>query len=199
MTARMNFPPSLILLILSYLHVDVTGTFVAPKALVSLVKTSPTTESLSCLHSLPPPLLDTNEQVLVPLSSSALDSTSTILSDGIAGTLTTIASVIAIIVFAFGALLLIMANIVIPQAAKELEEKARKEYPQEWAACEAKLEEGEVLAMRPDLIQELGRQVQEGDLKKFETMAKKEEENVDGSSERADVIDVEVITKQEDK
>lgn len=91
-------------------------------------------------------------------------------------------------------------------AAEELEQKARKEYPEYWAECEAKLEEGEVLAMRPDLIQELGRQVQEGDLKKFETEGN-EEATVETKNKQSsepkgstEVVDVEVITEtKEDK
>lgn len=141
------------------------------------------------------------------LSTSALSSSSsfTLLADGIGDTITTIASVIAIIVFVFGALLLVMANVVIPQAAQELERKAREEYPDYWAACKAKLEEGEILAMRPDLIQELGRQVQEADLKKFEamqstgtsdtTVIQEETQSSSSSSSGDNVADVEVITE----
>lgn len=135
------------------------------------------------------------------------ESSFTLLSDGIGDTITTIASIIAILVFGFGALLLIMANIVIPQAAQELETKARKEYPDYWAACEAKLEEGETLAMRPDLIQDLGRQVQEAELAKFEELQKQggsvvTEETVKETTKNTDtsaeIMDVEVITEKKD-
>jgi hypothetical protein len=197
MAALFSSLPSTILLVCILL--DSTVAFVMPKSFIPSIQ-APETVKLSALGASP-----FNHDLL---STSALSSSSpsfTFLADGIGGTITTIASVIAIIVFVFGALLLIMANIVIPQAAQELERKAREEYPHYWAACEAKLEEGEILAMRPDLIQELGRQVQEADLKKFEevqstgapdtTVIQEETQSSSSSSSGDDVVDVEVITE----
>jgi len=201
MTASTLLFTSTGLLVLPCLFVNSAMAFVPPRAFVPTIRAAaPSASSMSSLHALTPPLSNT-EQMLSPLVSS-LESSTTSLADGIGETLVTIASVVAIIFFGFGALLLIMANIVIPKAAEELEVKARKEYPEYWAACEAKLEEGETLAMRPDLIQELGRQVQEGDLKKFEAMAEQEESSSDSSSSSSssDVVDVEVIDEtKEDK
>jgi hypothetical protein len=48
------------------------------------------------------------------------------------------------------------ANWLIPQAAKQLEENCRKDFPELWVEYEAKLGAEETLAERPDLIQELG-------------------------------------------
>ena len=86
-----------------------------------------------------------------------------------------------------------MANIIIPKAAEELEQKARTEYPDLWAETEAKLDEGQVLAMRPDLIQDLGRQVQKADIAKFEALANQE------SKSESSVVDVQVIPESNDE
>lgn len=133
-------------------------------------------------------------------SSSSLQASlpsSQLLADGgIGETIATIVSVIAIIIFGFGALTLVMANIIIPKAAEELEAKAKREYPELWADTQAKLEEGEILAMRPDLIQDLGRLVQERDVTKFEAMAVVDEEE---SSTSSNVVDVEVITESKEE
>jgi hypothetical protein len=140
---------------------------------------------------------DRYSNVLVTASSfTDQTSFSLLLAEGeIANTITTIASVLVIIVFGLGALTLVMANIIIPKAAEELEQKARKEYPHLWAETEAKLQEGEVLAMRPDLIQDLGRQVQQGDIAKFEALAKEK------SDSESSAVNAEVITdsKEESK
>ncbi len=140
---------------------------------------------------------DIYSNVLVPTScftdeSSSLSSLLLSADGSVASTITTIVSVLVIIIFGLGALTLVMANVIIPKAAEELENKARTEYPDLWAGTEAKLEGEEVLAMRPDLIQELGRQVQQADIAKFEALQENE-----GSE--SNVVDVQVITDSNDE
>ena len=85
------------------------------------------------------------------------------------------------------------ANVVIPQAAQQLELQVKEKYPDLWREYEAKLEPGEVLAMRPDLIQELGNKMQQADFKEFERMRQQAQDSKDKNE---NVVDVEVISKE---
>lgn len=86
-----------------------------------------------------------------------------------------------------------VASVIIPQAAQELEVQVKEKYPDLWREYEAKLEPGEVLAMRPDLIQELGNKMQQADFKEFERR-KQQVQNAKDKNEN--VVDVEVISKE---
>jgi hypothetical protein len=101
------------------------------------------------------------------------------------GTIVVVALLVAISVF--------VANVIIPQAAQQLEVQVKEKYPDLWREYEAKLEPGEVLAMRPDLIQELGNKMQQADFKEFERM-KQQVQNAKDKNEN--VVDVEVISKE---
>jgi hypothetical protein len=61
----------------------------------------------------------------------------------------------------FGAgLVFLYASYIIPQAAKMLEEQTKELAPALWEEYSAKIEDGETLAMRPELMQELGEKMQ---------------------------------------
>ena len=183
------------LLLLLYLLVDDTVAFVSPKTFIPTVRAPAT--GVSLMSSLPSTLVVNGAEQSIILTTTSLESSTTFLAEeGAGGVLLTIASVIVILVFGFGALLLVMANIIIPKAAEELENKARKEYPELWAETEAKLEEDEVLAVRPDLMQSLGKQVQEADYAKFRELERRSVEGTETSME-SDIVDVEVITMDE--
>lgn len=47
-------------------------------------------------------------------------------------------------------------TMLIPKAAEELEKQARAEFPELWQEYQTRLDIGQNLAMRPDLMQELG-------------------------------------------
>lgn len=198
--ATLSTIPTILLLLCIFLSHTVA--FVVPTSIISSIQAStsafdvlPPTPFLVANADITSDLFATSLAAPLPLSSSYI-STLSIAEGGIGDALVTIVSVIAIVVFGFGALTLVMANIIIPKAAEELEAKARKEYPELWRATEAKLEEGEVLATRPDLIQDLGRLVQEGDMEKFQAMAEEEENKSESSS---NVVDVEIITETKDE
>lgn len=57
-------------------------------------------------------------------------------------------------------LALVMANIIIPAAARELEKECLELAPDLWTEYQAKLEPGQTIANRPDLMQELGGKLQ---------------------------------------
>lgn len=65
----------------------------------------------------------------------------------------------AILFFLFG-LTFLYASFIIPQAAQELEKECKELDPQLWEQYSAKLGEGETMATRPDLMQELGVKLQ---------------------------------------
>ncbi len=75
-------------------------------------------------------------------------------------TLRTIAVGITAVLFFLAGLTLVMANIIIPAAANELEKECKELSPELWDEYVAKLESGQTMATRPDLIQELGSKLQ---------------------------------------
>jgi hypothetical protein len=78
------------------------------------------------------------------------------LTSNLLGIATDIAfGIVGIFSFLAG-LAFLSANWLIPQAAKQLEDNCRKDFPDLWSEYEARLEPGESLVDRPDLIQELG-------------------------------------------
>lgn len=81
---------------------------------------------------------------------------SSLVTSNLLGIATDIAfGIVGIFSFLAG-LAFLSANWLIPQAARQLEDNCRKDFPDLWSEYEAKLEPGESLVNRPDLIQELG-------------------------------------------
>jgi len=92
--------------------------------------------------------------------------------------------VITALVLGFAGLTYIFAAIIVPQAAEQLERDTRRLRPELMEEYEAKLEDGETLASRPDLLQELGNVMQPIITADFEKSAqskssKKEKESKD--------------------
>jgi hypothetical protein len=79
---------------------------------------------------------------------------------GIFETIQTIAAGVTALVFFLAGLTLVMANIIIPAAANELEKECKELAPEKWDEYQAKLEPGETIAQRPDLMQALGSELQ---------------------------------------
>jgi hypothetical protein len=112
------------------------------------------------------------------------------LGEGLRGIAFGIIGVVAVIV----GIAFLVANFLIPQAAAEVEAQVKKNYPDLWREYEAKLDPGEVLAMRPDLIQELGNKMRQMDLEEFK---RKEREAQNKAKVKNDnIVDVEVISKE---
>jgi len=89
-------------------------------------------------------------------------SSTLLLSDtaAIIDTVRSVAVVITAVLFALAGLTLLMANIIIPAAAKELEKECMELAPELWAEYQAKLNPGETIDQRPELMQELGAKIQ---------------------------------------
>jgi len=123
---------------------------------------------------------------LYPQHLSAFESTSpSLLVSDFVDIATTVAFwVLGFFTFMF-VLTLVSVNWLIPQAARELEEKTKSQYPELWAEYEAKLEPGETMAQRPDLIQELGNEYRARLAREFEQQLQKRFEQQGSESESA--------------
>jgi hypothetical protein len=113
------------------------------------------------------------------------------LGEGLRGISFGIIGVVAVI----AGIAFFVANFLIPQAAAEVEAQVKKKYPDLWREYEVKLEPGEVLAMRPDLIQELGNKMRQMDLEEFKRMERDAQNQVEVKNDN--IVDVEVISKEE--
>jgi hypothetical protein len=71
----------------------------------------------------------------------------------------------------FAALTYLTVNVLMPQAAQQVQEQILELDPSLWDAYQQKLRPGESMAQRPDLIQELGQKVLELQQQQFEQRA----------------------------
>lgn len=97
-----------------------------------------------------------------PLSPEAQDAVGQVGNalDGASGLLYNIAVGATAIVFVGAGLTYLIASLVIPAAAKELEKECKELNPALWDEYIDKLEPGETMDRRPDLMQELGAKLQ---------------------------------------
>jgi hypothetical protein len=121
------------------------------------------------------------------LTSSAASSIMTAdESGGALDIVKNIALAIVVIGGVLAALAYLFATYLIPQAAKQLEAQAKEVDPELWREYQRKMEPGESLVMRPDLMQELGVKVREKIIAKFDAAVqerqKEEEAEKAGSS-----------------
>uniref|UniRef100_A0A7S1ZHW6 Uncharacterized protein n=1 Tax=Trieres chinensis TaxID=1514140 RepID=A0A7S1ZHW6_TRICV len=65
-------------------------------------------------------------------------------------------AVVAAIVFGLVGFAYFTAAVIVPKAAAQLEQDTKRLRPGLWEEYEAKLEEGQTMATRPDLLQQLG-------------------------------------------
>lgn len=113
------------------------------------------------------------------------------------------------IIAVLAAVAIIFSTFIIPKAAEQLEKEAKSLDPALWESYESKLEPGEVLSMRPDLIQELGIKIREKSIAKFAQSQKEaaavaakqsELESIAtsgvSSSSSSDVVDVEFVQEE---
>ena len=130
-----------------------TAGFVSPNGLAARRET--TTKPMR-LHSLPSFVLSSDE--LLPEDVVAAVSNE---ANGLMGTVTTVLTVISAVAFFLFGLTYITAAWIVPKAAEKVEQEAAESAPELLEAYRAKLKEGETFAMRPDLIQELAKQMEE--------------------------------------
>ena len=146
---------------------------------------------LSCVHSFVQPRtfvnsnsrslsIDIHSEPLQMFHNDLSAATSIIISDDAAAIASansalegvrTFFVVIAAIVFGFAGLTFVTAAFIVPQAAQQLETDTKRLRPGLWEEFEAKLEEGETMAIRPDLLQDLGKIMQPIIIQDFEDSA----------------------------
>ena len=91
---------------------------------------------------------------------------------------------ITAIVFLLAGLTYMTASVIIPAAAKELETECKELAPELWEQYQAKLEPGQTMGQRPDLMQELGAKLQPLlDAKIERQFAKSKEKGIDVSQD----------------
>lgn len=110
-------------------------------------------------------------------------------------TITTVLTGIIGVVFFLVGLTFVMAAVIIPQAAQQLERQTKELDPELWAKYEAQLEPGQTMDQRPDLMQELGEKMQALMDAKFKEQQQAQSSNDDNESVRPQVMDAEIISK----
>lgn len=97
------------------------------------------------------------------LGAATTASTSTLLlgeGNALLDTIQTVLVVLTAGAFLIFGISYILAAFIIPKAAEQVEREAKELAPELWDEYQAKLGEGETMATRPDLLQELGNKIQ---------------------------------------
>jgi hypothetical protein len=162
------------------------GAFVAPTSLVSKVSLTPT--NLKLLPDFP------SFSIADGLSAATYINKPEAELSGALSTLRTFFIVLTAAIFGLTALAYLTAAFLVPKAAEQLEQDTKRLRPGLWEEYEAKLNEGETMVNRPDLLQELGNIMQPIIVENYEKEAavkfgemKKDEY---GNSDKTGAIDI---------
>jgi hypothetical protein len=136
---------------------------------------------------------DVDPAHIVPDATAIMTSTCSILTaDETGGGALDIVKNIALAIVVIGGVLAglayVFATWMIPQAAKQLEAQTKEVDPALWREYEQKLEPGENLSMRPELMQELGDKVRERITAKYEAAVEQRKAEAKTASAAADVV-----------
>lgn len=124
-----------------------TDAFVAP--LHGVAKLSPAATNLNAIHEF------ASFNIADGLSAATMMQQEGEMT-GALSTLRTFFIVLTAAIFGITALAYLTAAFLVPKAAEQLEQDTRRLRPGLWEEYEAKLNEGETMVNRPDLLQELG-------------------------------------------
>jgi hypothetical protein len=211
------------LLLLACLPTVVYG-FVVPSHI------RPITGGAQHRHKSPPPSItrsnvfslngDVDPALIVPDATAIMTSTCSILTADETGGALDIVKNIALAIVVIGGVLAglayVFATWMIPQAAKQLEAQTKEVDPALWREYEQKLEPGENLSMRPELMQELGNKVRERIIENYEAAVESQAQaktatsaaaedvptvssSSSSSSTTSDIVDATIISKEESK
>jgi len=114
---------------------------------------------------------------------------------GALGALRTFFVVITAAVFGLSALVYLTAAFIVPKAAEQLERDTKRLRPGLWEEYTAKLEDGQTMANRPDLLQELGNIMQPIIAKDYEDQYNQQQ--VGNKANDATATTKETATKEE--
>ena len=117
------------------------------------------------------------------LAHPDLVSASSLLTADLTETVTNVLIGIGGVVVVFGLIVFVLAAYVIPTAVSQVEEMAKELDPELWREYEQKLNPGETLAARPELLQELGNKVLE-----LQRKAQDDDSQWEASQRRAEVV-----------
>ena len=141
------------------------------------------------------------------VTQAEFDQTFESIGEKVINALSNIAIGTVILIVALVGIATFFSAVIIPQAAEELEKQVKETYPELWEEYKDKLEPGETLSMRPDIMQELGNQLQRKSLDDFEQTQNsmmQQQQQQQGRKEFSsnkdedlmDVTDVEIISKE---
>lgn len=186
--------PSLILLI------PLAHAFVAPRPLFNPVKEATSLHLLSPFGSLT--LADDFDQVadqVTQVATQVDQAASAVVDSGGGGIMETIGNFAVFLVggvfFLFG-LTFVMASVIIPAAAKQLEDQCKDLDPDLWEEYQSKLEPGETIDMRPELMQELGNKVQALMVESFDEMGEIAKDQAEENEGFIEAMDAEIVSKE---
>ena len=123
--------------------------------------------------------------------AAAADAAAAVDTDSLLSGLRTFFAVLAALVFGAFGLTFIVAAFIVPKAAEQLEADTRRLRPGLWEEYEAKLEPGQTMATRPDILQELGEVMRPIILEDFEKSAAQQE-----ADKKAGIVDATVVEEK---
>lgn len=178
MIAKRNMDRAAILMVLSLTVVTLSHAFVSPLASQRACQRS---VSLKALPEANPLLLADGLSAATRLGNSDFSSISGPLS-----ALRTFFIVITASIFGITAIAYLTASFLVPKAAEQLERDTKRLRPGLWEEYQDKLEDGETMVNRPDLLQDLGNVMQPIIVKEYENEARGKSEAAKGDSTNAD-------------
>lgn len=123
--------------------------------------------------------------------AAAADAAAAVDTDSLLSGLRTFFAVLSALVFGAFGLTYFVAAFIVPKAAEQLEADTRRLRPGLWEEYETKLEAGQTMATRPDILQELGEVMRPVILEDFEKSAAQEEAN-----KKAGVVDATIVEEK---
>ena len=171
-----------------------TGAFIAPQAFTPASRSAVALELLDLSHSAvetwsSASILLSDEAGLigdltnaasssasaVSAPAAATDAAAAVDTDSLLSGVRTFFAVLTALVFGLFGLTYFVAAFIVPKAAEQLEADTRRLRPGLWEEYEAKLEPGQTMATRPDILQELGDVMRPIIIEDFERSAAQEE------------------------
>ena len=113
----------------------------------------------------------------VSAPATAADAAAAVDTDSLLSGVRTFFAVLTALAFGLFGLTYFVAAFIVPKAAEQLEADTKRLRPGLWEEYEAKLEPGQTMATRPDILQELGDVMRPIIIEDFERSAAQEEAN----------------------
>lgn len=145
-------------------------------------------------HMLSSTSLILSDEAVSAAADAAAAAPSDVDTDSLLSGLRTFFAVLTGLIFGAFGLTYFVAAFIVPKAAEQLEKDTRRLRPGLWEEYEAKLEPGQTMATRPDILQELGEVMRPIILDDFETSAAQQE-----ADKKAGIVDATVVEEKKDK